>query len=160
MNVVRQSSMSCGDLIFSSHLIFVLGLTLVYTLWGRVRVLKAAAWAAALTISLLIVASRKHYSVDVVVAWYTVPLVFHALRGTARWKRLEGRPDAGLPEVGNGGAAANDGSGSSLSVVVVSGGGVENDAAVAPLEISAKGGGGAKGRARRWLGWLAGRDGP
>lgn len=32
---------------------------------------------------LCIVASRKHYSVDVVVAWYTVPLVFYAMH--RRW---------------------------------------------------------------------------
>jgi len=33
------------------------------------------AWCVAVVQSFLIVASRKHYSVDVVVAWYTVNLV-------------------------------------------------------------------------------------
>lgn len=33
------------------------------------------AWCIAVVQSLLIIASRKHYSVDVVVAWYTVNLV-------------------------------------------------------------------------------------
>jgi len=33
------------------------------------------AWCIAIAQSLLIISSRKHYSVDVVVAWYTVNLV-------------------------------------------------------------------------------------
>lgn len=33
------------------------------------------AWCVAIAQSLLIISSRKHYSVDVVVAWYTVNLV-------------------------------------------------------------------------------------
>ena len=123
VDVVRQSSMSCGDLIFSSHLIYVLGLTLIYTIWGAWKVVKAAAWAAAAAISLLIIASRKHYTVDVVIAWYTVPLVFHALRGTQRWKRLAGRPDGGLPEVsggvGAGGGSSSNGCGGPALAVVV-----------------------------------------
>lgn len=41
--------------------------------------MKVFAWAAAAVLSGLIVASRKHYTVDVVIAWYTVPLVFLAL---------------------------------------------------------------------------------
>jgi sphingomyelin synthase-related protein 1 len=156
VNVVRQSSMSCGDLIFSSHLIYVLGLTLVYTIWGSWKAIKAAAWAAAATISLLIIASRKHYSVDVVVAWYTVPLVFHALRGTKRWQRLAGRPDAGLPEVVvgscGGGAAANGsgvggGGGGDVVAVVVDDGA---SAAAGPATATA-----AKGAARSgWRAWL------
>lgn len=35
------------------------------------------------TLSVLIVASRKHYTVDVVIAWYVVPLVFYAM--LRRW---------------------------------------------------------------------------
>lgn len=34
-------------------------------------------------LSILIVASRKHYSVDVLIAWYVVPLVFWTLH--RRW---------------------------------------------------------------------------
>ena len=49
-------------------------------------------WAAVGALSVLIVASRKHYTVDVVIAWYVVPLVFHALarRWTTRRHATEG----------------------------------------------------------------------
>ena len=159
VDVVRQSSMSCGDLIFSSHLIYVLGLTLVYTIWGAWKVLKAAAWTAAAAISLLIIASRKHYTVDVVIAWYTVPLAFHALRGTARWKRLAGRPDSGLPEVNEAAGVAGPSNGDGpVAVVVENGHGAPPGASSlnigrASAKSESDGGG---GRSRRWLGWLPG----
>ncbi|WCJ28387.1 Phosphatidylinositol:ceramide inositolphosphotransferase [Euphorbia peplus] len=65
----------CGDLIFSSHMIFTLVFVLTYQKYGSVRFLKQLGWLVAVTQSLLIIASRKHYTVDVVVAWYTVNLV-------------------------------------------------------------------------------------
>ena len=40
-------------------------------------------WLAVAVLSVLIVASRKHYSVDVLIAWYVVPLVFWTLH--RRW---------------------------------------------------------------------------
>ncbi len=40
-------------------------------------------WLAVAVLSVLIVASRKHYSVDVLIAWYVVPLVFWTL--SRRW---------------------------------------------------------------------------
>ncbi|KAF3454612.1 hypothetical protein FNV43_RR05060 [Rhamnella rubrinervis] len=40
-----------------------------------VRCIKQFAWVLAVLQSFLIIASRKHYTVDVVVAWYTVNLV-------------------------------------------------------------------------------------
>lgn len=66
----------CGDLIFSSHMIFSLVFVLTYQKYGTRRFIKQVAWFIAVLQSLLIVASRKHYSVDVVVAWYAVNLVF------------------------------------------------------------------------------------
>ncbi|ERM95076.1 hypothetical protein AMTR_s00009p00252020 [Amborella trichopoda] len=39
--------------------------------------MKQLAWLGAVLLSILIVASRKHYTVDVIVAWYTVYLVIH-----------------------------------------------------------------------------------
>ncbi|KAJ8753782.1 hypothetical protein K2173_000036 [Erythroxylum novogranatense] len=65
----------CGDLIFSSHMIFTLVFVLTYQKYGTRRCIKQLAWLIAVVQSLLIVASRKHYTVDVVVAWYTVNLV-------------------------------------------------------------------------------------
>nr|DAD28367.1 TPA_asm: hypothetical protein HUJ06_029835 [Nelumbo nucifera] len=65
----------CGDLIFSSHMIFTLVFVLTYQKYGTRRCIKQLAWLFAVVQSLLIIASRKHYTVDVVVAWYTVNLV-------------------------------------------------------------------------------------
>ncbi|GFH18656.1 PAP2_C domain-containing protein, partial [Haematococcus lacustris] len=45
--------------------------------------MKAIAWTCGAIVSALIIASRKHYTVDIVVAWYTVPLVFYTLH--RRW---------------------------------------------------------------------------
>ena len=45
--------------------------------------MKVLAWIMGAVLSLLIIASRKHYTVDVVVAWYTVPLVFYTFH--RRW---------------------------------------------------------------------------
>ena len=51
---------------------------------------KIAAWVLSLVLSLLIIASHKHYTVDVTIAWYTVPLVFLALERRYSTKRKEG----------------------------------------------------------------------
>eukprot|EP01018_Ginkgo_biloba_P039187 Gb_34019 [translate_table: standard] len=67
----------CGDLIFSSHMIFTLVFVLTYQKYGTKRWIKQFAWFVAVMLSLLIIASRKHYTVDVVVAWYTVSLVVY-----------------------------------------------------------------------------------
>ncbi|XP_044482475.1 phosphatidylinositol:ceramide inositolphosphotransferase 3 isoform X2 [Mangifera indica] len=65
----------CGDLIFSSHMIFTLIFVRTYCKYGTKRYIKQFAWLLALIQSLLIIASRKHYTVDIVVAWYTVNLI-------------------------------------------------------------------------------------
>lgn len=56
---------------------------LTFTEYGETLLLKVVAWVGVAMMSLCIVASRKHYSVDVVVAWYVVPLVFYAMM--RRW---------------------------------------------------------------------------
>ncbi|KAG6435744.1 hypothetical protein SASPL_100619 [Salvia splendens] len=65
----------CGDLIFSSHMIFSLVFVRTFHKYGTHRFVKNCAWLTVVAQSLLIIASRKHYTVDVVVAWYTVNLV-------------------------------------------------------------------------------------
>nr|KYP47402.1 hypothetical protein KK1_030932 [Cajanus cajan] len=75
INFPRGVIYGCGDLIFSSHMIFTLVFVLTYHRYGTKRCIKQLGWFLAVCQSLLIVASRKHYSVDVVVAWYTVNLV-------------------------------------------------------------------------------------
>ncbi|KAI5682640.1 hypothetical protein M9H77_03868 [Catharanthus roseus] len=75
INFPRGVLYGCGDLIFSSHMIFSLVFVRTYQKYGTRRFVKQLAWLTVVIQSLLIVASRKHYSVDVVVAWYTVNLV-------------------------------------------------------------------------------------
>lgn len=75
INFPRGVLYGCGDLIFSSHMIFTLVFVLTYQKYGTKRFIKQFAWLIAVVQSFLIVASRKHYTVDVVVAWYTVNLV-------------------------------------------------------------------------------------
>ncbi|XP_021897377.1 phosphatidylinositol:ceramide inositolphosphotransferase 1 [Carica papaya] len=90
INFPRGVIYGCGDLIFSSHMIFTLVFVLTYQKYGTVRFIKQFAWLIAAIQSLLIVASRKHYTVDVVVAWYTVNLVVFFLD-----KKLPELPDRG-----------------------------------------------------------------
>ena len=89
----------CGDLIFSSHMTFILTFTLLFNKYASTKVLcdafcslmfetccldvwlpsflfatsqvaKRVAWVLAVALAVLIISSRKHYSVDVVIAWY------------------------------------------------------------------------------------------
>lgn len=84
VNVARQVNRGCGDLIFSSHVTFTLTMALIYSRYGSLNLAKAAAWAGIVLNAVLIVASRKHYTVDVVVAAFTVPLVWLALDAKLR----------------------------------------------------------------------------
>jgi hypothetical protein len=79
VDIRRQATNSCGDLIFSSHTTFIVSFVVNYTYYGKNYAVKCASYVLAVILSVLIIASRKHYTVDVVVAWYTVPLVFLAL---------------------------------------------------------------------------------
>jgi hypothetical protein len=56
-------------------MIFTLVFVRTYQKYGSKRFIKLLGWVIAILQSLLIIASRKHYTVDVVVAWYTVNLV-------------------------------------------------------------------------------------
>ncbi|KAL5740488.1 hypothetical protein ACOSP7_029371 [Xanthoceras sorbifolium] len=88
INFPRGVIYGCGDLIFSSHMIFTLVFVLTYQKYGTRRLIKQFAWLLVVIQSFLIVASRKHYTVDVVVAWYTVNLVVFFLD-----KKLPELPD-------------------------------------------------------------------
>ncbi|CAN1282517.1 Phosphatidylinositol:ceramide inositolphosphotransferase 3 [Linum perenne] len=79
INFSRGVNNGCGDLIFSSHMIFTIVFVRTYYRYGTKRWIKHLAWLLAVVQSLLILASRKHYTVDVVVAWYTVNLVMFFL---------------------------------------------------------------------------------
>ncbi|KAF3333988.1 phosphatidylinositol:ceramide inositolphosphotransferase-like isoform X1 [Carex littledalei] len=91
LNFPRGTLFGCGDLIFSSHMIFTLVFVLTYQKYGSKSFIKVLGWIAAIIQSLLIIASRKHYSVDVVVAWYTVNLVVFFID-----KKLSEMPDRSI----------------------------------------------------------------
>lgn len=88
INFPRGVIYGCGDLIFSSHMIFTLVFVLTYQRYGTRRCIKQLGFVLAVIQSLLIIASRKHYTVDVVVAWYTVNLVVFFVE-----KKLSELPD-------------------------------------------------------------------
>ncbi|XP_071910372.1 phosphatidylinositol:ceramide inositolphosphotransferase 1-like isoform X2 [Coffea arabica] len=90
INFPRGVLYGCGDLIFSSHMIFSLVFVRTYHKYGSRRFVKQLAWLTVVIQSMLIVASRKHYTVDVVVAWYTVNLMVFFLD-----KKLPELPDRG-----------------------------------------------------------------
>ena len=81
-NDIPNVSKGCGDLLFSSHTTFALVFALSITRYAPrrsrgYRYLKAVAWALVAVLCILIVASRKHYTSDVVVALYVVPLLYY-----------------------------------------------------------------------------------
>jgi hypothetical protein len=76
VNVARQASKGCGDLIFSSHLTFMFLFAWTYAVMGRYLLIKIFWFAYVIATALCVIASRKHYTVDCVVAFYVVPLVF------------------------------------------------------------------------------------
>jgi len=77
-----DASYGCGDLVFSSHTIFTLTVCLLITYYLPVKPLVFGAWFIQAVLVFLILCSRKHYTVDIVVALYTVPMVWALLQ----WK--------------------------------------------------------------------------
>jgi len=69
----------CGDLIFSSHTMFVVLFTLTYVKYGELTWLKKLLAVYVFTFGALVAAARKHYSIDIVLAIYTVPLLWTVL---------------------------------------------------------------------------------
>lgn len=66
----------CGDLMFSSHTIYTLSLILTIAKYWTNKYLIAILLCVQIAIAFLIVASRKHYSLDVFTALYVVPLLW------------------------------------------------------------------------------------
>jgi hypothetical protein len=84
VDVKRQASQGCGDLVFSSHVTF--GLVFALSMWHYSRESRVSDHRLHLAMAVLvalqcygILASRKHYTLDIVVALYAVPLVWDAL---------------------------------------------------------------------------------
>lgn len=77
---------TCGDLIFSGHMLYVIICGLVVAHYTPLlvskriaRVLSLFMWMLVAVQGLTIIAMRKHYSVDVVVACYVVPMLWHTV---------------------------------------------------------------------------------
>eukprot|EP00461_Guttulinopsis_vulgaris_P003047 UN03048 len=68
---------SCGDLVFSSHTTFILLCALLYTKYGQSTRGKFAFWCLVGVFCSLVIAARKHYTLDIFIACYTVPLLWH-----------------------------------------------------------------------------------
>src|SRR3989338_1996479 len=83
--VLIQPNGYCGDLLFSGHMLMTLSSTLM-VFWYSNKVIFPAVWlprawqmiamGCALIQPLLILGSRHHYTVDIVVALYTVPMLW------------------------------------------------------------------------------------
>ena len=77
VDVARQATKGCGDLVFSSHVIF--GATFVLA-WRRYTAGTASFCIALLLLqAYAIIAARKHYSLDVLAALFVAPLVWDAI---------------------------------------------------------------------------------
>mmetsp|Transcript_19586 Transcript_19586/g.28373 ORF Transcript_19586/g.28373 Transcript_19586/m.28373 type:complete len:520 (-) Transcript_19586:380-1939(-) len=83
-----DSTTGCGDLMFSSHTIFTMVFVCVIFKYFNWTFMKRVMIFLQITIVPFIVASHKHYSVDVFTALYVTPLVFEIL-----WTRF---PDKDL----------------------------------------------------------------
>jgi hypothetical protein len=75
---------------------------LSYQHYGGNRIIKGLSWTAAAVLALLIISARKHYTVDVVIAWYTAPLVYCCLN--MYWSRRQQQQQ--LPQANSTAAAA------------------------------------------------------
>jgi len=69
----------CGDLIFSSHTAYTTATALTYFRYGNSKIVKVILGILVIVVGCLIVALRKHYSVDVWLAWTIIPLIWVAL---------------------------------------------------------------------------------
>jgi len=94
----------CGDLLFSGHTMTLCSCAMVLhgVLKGH-RLLRAALWLYVVVFAVLVVAARKHYTVDVVIALYTAPLVYNRFSrswlGTDEAVSLCRRELPGMPRV-------------------------------------------------------------
>jgi len=69
----------CGDLMFSSHTIFTMLFVCITCRYFDWKILKGFMILSQIVIIPLILAARKHYSIDVFTALYVVPLVWMTL---------------------------------------------------------------------------------
>ena len=75
----------CGDLVFSGHLSLTLTIAICvshysYFVFPKIwKVISFGILLLVLILALLIITTRNHYTLDIIVASYTVPLLYHFL---------------------------------------------------------------------------------
>jgi hypothetical protein len=75
----RQDAFTgCGDLVFSSHTIFATLCALTLYKYCESKFVRHGVPFLVLLFGIAVVSARKHYSLDIVVAWYTVTLLWLA----------------------------------------------------------------------------------
>jgi len=79
----------CADLVFSSHTAYTVTSSLLYWKYGSRLGMKILLSSAVIVVGILISLLRKHYSVDVWLAWTIIPLI---------WFNLETRMMDTIPE--------------------------------------------------------------
>jgi len=78
--ILRQDAFfGCGDLVFSSHTTFLVLCALTIHKYCSIAKAKVIAWVFVSCFCVLCISARKHYSLDVIVALYTVPLLWTAV---------------------------------------------------------------------------------
>ncbi|PRP86878.1 hypothetical protein PROFUN_03626 [Planoprotostelium fungivorum] len=71
-----STTMGCGDLIFSGHSLHSTTTVLIFTKYVKSIGARVLWWLCLITMYLLIIAARKHYTIDVLIAFYFIPFVF------------------------------------------------------------------------------------
>uniref|UniRef100_A0A0A9YDK9 Sphingomyelin synthase-related 1 n=1 Tax=Lygus hesperus TaxID=30085 RepID=A0A0A9YDK9_LYGHE len=71
---------SCGDLIFSSHLIFVVTSGLVIIHYCRSAPLTIFIAVYIVVFCILVICAHKHYTVDMIICLYVLPLIWYLNR--------------------------------------------------------------------------------
>jgi hypothetical protein len=75
----------CGDLIFSGHMMYGLTAACVISSYLPYWWVRSVVWLMVFALGFVIVCQRSHYSIDVLVAWYTVPMVWITFRHFFPW---------------------------------------------------------------------------
>jgi len=77
---------NCGDLIFSGHLLITVSMFVIHISYGQRcwgisskchKIMIGLTFIPALAQTIMILAARHHYSVDIIIAWYTTPLLWN-----------------------------------------------------------------------------------
>eukprot|EP00033_Pygsuia_biforma_P002510 GCRY01002780.1.p1 GENE.GCRY01002780.1~~GCRY01002780.1.p1 ORF type:complete len:408 (-),score=10.46 GCRY01002780.1:493-1716(-) len=74
-----DATTGCGDLIFSSHLLLSTVFTLSINKYCPSVKARILGWVLLPMMAIMVISARKHYTVDIVVALYTVPLLWFFL---------------------------------------------------------------------------------